>query len=227
MIKSHLKPIRVLIADDHALLRGGFQNLLHRYTEIEFVGEAENGRELVEMANQLKPDIVFTDINMPVMDGIQATRLIRASLPDTGIIGLTMYDEDHLIVDMLEAGARGYLVKNASRQEVIDAIHVVYEGSSYYCRNTSARLAQMIAASKFNPYRNQKSPGFSEREKEVIQLICSEYSNKEMAAKLGLSVRTIEGYREKIQEKMDVHSTAGIVVYAIQKGYYTPDKMKG
>jgi DNA-binding NarL/FixJ family response regulator len=212
MIKSELKTIRVLIADDHILLREGFQNMLNRHAEIEFVGAAENGKELVEMAKDLQPEIIFTDINMPVMDGIQAARMLSGRLPDTGIIALTMYNEDHLIVQMLEAGAKGYLVKSASKQELLEAIHTVYDNNNYYCRKTTAKLAQMIGKSRFAPFRKSKEVEFSEGEKQVIRLVCKEYSNKEIAAALNLSVRTIEGKRDKIQEKMNVHSTAGMVV---------------
>jgi DNA-binding NarL/FixJ family response regulator len=220
MIKPAYQHIRVLIADDQELIRAGFQTLLRRQPEIEFVGEAENGRELLELAATLKPDIIFMDIKMPLLDGIEATRILSGRQPETGIIALTLYDDDNLIVDMLEAGAKGYLVKNAAKQEIIDAIHTVYESGNYYCRHTNSKLTQLIAKSKFNPHKKNKTVEFTQREKEVIDLICREFSNKEIAAKMGLSVRTIEGYRERIQEKMEVHSTAGLVVYAIKKGLF-------
>lgn len=220
MIKPVYQHIRVLIADDQELIRAGFQTLLRRQPEIEFVGEAENGRELLELTASLKPDIIFMDIKMPLLDGIEATRILSGRQPEIGIIALTLYDDDNLIVDMLEAGAKGYLVKNAAKQEIIDAIHTVYEDGNYYCRHTNSKLAQLIAKSKFNPHKKNKQVEFTQREKEVIDLICREYSNKEIAAKMGLSVRTIEGYRERIQEKMEVRSTAGLVVYAMKKGLF-------
>lgn len=220
MIKPAYQHIRVIIADDQELIRAGFQTLLRRQPEIEFVGEAENGRELLELADRLKPDIIFMDIKMPIMDGIEATRILSGRQPETGVIALTLYDDDNLIVDMLEAGAKGYLVKNAAKQEIIDAIHTVYEAGNYYCRHTNSKLAQLIAKSKFNPHKKNKAVEFTPREKEVIDLICREFSNKEIAANMGLSVRTIEGYRERIQEKMEVRSTAGLVVYAIKKGLF-------
>jgi len=219
MIQPGLRTIRILIADDHLMLREGFRNLLRRDTEIEFVGEAENGKELLGLTDQLHPDIIFTDISMPVMDGIEATRFITRKHPEIKIIALTNYDEDHLIVDMLEAGAMGYIMKTAQKKEITEAIHAVYDNRTYYCRQTSAKLTKLIALSRFNPHKKSR-PEFSEREKDVIQLICQEYSNKEIATLLNLSVRTVEGYREKIQEKMNVHSTAGMVVYAIKKGLY-------
>jgi len=221
MIQPTLKTIRVLIADDHALLREGFQNMLRRYEEIHFVGEAENGKELIALAKELQPDIIFTDINMPLVDGIEATRVIIAQCPDTGIIALTNFDDDHLIIDMLEAGAKGYLVKTATKEEIVEAVHTVYDHGSYYCRQTSSKLMKMIAGSKFNPYKIARAE-FNDREKEVIKMVCQEYSNKEMASLMNLSIRTIEGYREKIQQKMNVHSTAGLVVYAIKRGLFKP-----
>ena len=223
MSTTQYHTIRVLIADDHALLREGFRVMLSKHTEIEFAGEAENGRELIKLTELLKPDIVFTDIQMPVMDGVEATRILSARCPDTKVIALTIHDQDNLIVDMLEAGARGYLLKNTPKQDIVDAIHSVYQNETYYCRHTSSKLAKMIATSKFNPRKKKELHHFSEREKEVIRLICREFSNKEIASQLGLSVRTIEGYRENIQEKMEVHSTAGMVVFAIRKGIFLPE----
>ncbi|MGC4038372.1 MAG: response regulator transcription factor [Chitinophagaceae bacterium] len=222
MIQSQLRTIRVLIADDHLLLREGLQKLLKGFSEINIAGTAENGEELIHKTEQLEPDIIFADIQMPVMDGIAATRIIHQRFPATGVIALTMYDDDTQIIGMLEAGAKGYLQKNASKQELHDAIHSVYEGNNYYCRKTNSRLAELIAKSKFNPSRIPEVPQFSTRDLEVIRLICCEYSNKQIAAAMNLSVRTIEGRRDKIQEKMNVTSTAGLVVYAMRRGLYRP-----
>jgi DNA-binding NarL/FixJ family response regulator len=222
MIQPRFRHIKVLIADDHPLLREGLQNLLVKYPEIEFQGAAENGEELVRLAEIHQPDIIFTDIAMPVMDGIKAARIISKRFPDTGIIALTMYQDDSSIIDMLEAGAKGYLQKNTNKAELLEAIHTVYDGTNYYCKRTTVQLAGLIAKSQFKPTRNKEEPEFSEKDIEVIRLICKEFSNKQIASELNLSVRTIEGRRDKIQEKMNVTSTAGLVVYAIRKGIYTP-----
>ena len=213
-------PVRILLADDHEMFREGFKTLIKKQPDIELIGEAEDGNELVKMAGELSPDVILTDIRMPGMTGIEATRKIIAQQPHMFIIALTMFDEEHLIVDMLESGAKGYLLKNAHKNEVFEAIKSVYKGDTYYCRETSAKLTQMIAKSRYNPHKDIAEVSFSGRELEIIRLICEELSNKEMAANLSLSVRTIEGYREKIQEKMKVRNTAGIVVYAIKKGIY-------
>jgi DNA-binding NarL/FixJ family response regulator len=213
-------PIRVMIADDHEVYREGFRVMLKKPAEFEVVGEAEDGLELLELAGKLQPEVIVTDIKMPKLDGVQATRRITELYPHIGIIAISMFDDDHLIVAMLEAGARGYLLKNAGKNEVFEAIKTVYRQETYYCHHTSGKLAQMIAKSRFNPHRKRPKAEFNEKEKAVIRLICQEYSNKEMAAMLYHSVRTIEGYREKIQEKMGVRNTAGIVVYAIKNGIY-------
>jgi DNA-binding NarL/FixJ family response regulator len=213
-------PIRIVIADDHEIFREGFKLLLRNQQELELVGEADNGRELMAIVVKHQPDVVITDIKMPVMDGIEACRQVKREFPNIQVIALSMFNEDNLIMDMLEAGAKGYLLKNTNKEELIKATKAVYEGSSYYCLATSNKLANMIAQSKYSPYRNQPVKKLSQREKEVIQLICEQYSNKEIAAALGLSIRTIEDHREKIQKKIDARNSVGIVIYAIKHELY-------
>lgn len=220
MSKPLYSPVRIVLADDHEIFREGFNTLLHKQTDIELVGEAENGEDLVRLTRKLLPDVVLTDIKMPVMDGIEATRKIIALHPQIYVIALTMFDEDNLIIDMLESGAKGYLLKNAHKNEVFDAIKTVHQGDTYFCKHTSQKLLQLISKSRYNPYREADRETFTIKEKEIIRLICREFSNKEIAEKLQLSVRTIEGYRERIQEKMKVKNGVGIAVYAIKNGIY-------
>jgi DNA-binding NarL/FixJ family response regulator len=208
--------ISVVIADDHEIFRDGFRAMLKKYPEIKLVGEAENGKELIDIVNKLKPDVIFTDIKMPVMDGIEATKQLIKNDPYVHIVALSMFDEDTLIMEMLEAGAKGYMLKNAHKDEIIEAIHQVSLGETYYCKHTSEKLVKLIAKSSFNPYKKDPKPQFSEREMQIIKLICEQYANKEIAASLNLSVRTIEGYREKIQEKAKARNAAGIVIFAIK-----------
>jgi DNA-binding NarL/FixJ family response regulator len=165
---------------------------------------------------------VVTDIKMPILNGIEATKTISSRFPRIGIICLSMHDEDDLILEMLEAGAKGYLLKNADKDEVLDAIHAVYNGDPYYCRSTNAKLARLIAKNKYHSFTRTEKPEFNEKELEVIQLICQEFTNKEIGEKLFLSVRTVEGYRLRILEKMQVKNSVGLVVYAIQHGYFQP-----
>jgi DNA-binding NarL/FixJ family response regulator len=214
------RPIRIILADDHEIFRDGFKAMLRKQPSVQLVAEAGDGASLLKLVVEHKPDVVVTDIKMPIMDGLQVTRELGRISPATGVIALSMFDEENLIVDMLEAGARGYLLKNAHKDEIIEAIKTVYEGSNYYCNHTSAKLASMIAQSPFGGPRQAKKIQFSEREFSVIRYICQEMSNKQIAGELHLSIRTIEGYRDRIQEKIGAKNAAGIVVYAIRNNIY-------
>lgn len=217
--------IRLVIADDHEIFRDGLALMLSKQQDILLAGQASNGRELLELAATLQPDVVMTDIKMPVMDGIEATRHLLERHPDLKIIALSMFDEENLIVDMLEAGAKGYLLKNADKQEILDAINQVYEDKTYYCRHTSARLASMIVSSKFNPHKKSEPASFNDREKEIIRMICQQCTNQEIGDKLFLSKRTVEGYRTKILEKMNVKNTAGVVIFALRHHIITEKEL--
>ncbi len=213
---SHDRILRVLLADDHEIFLDGLQAMLQKQTGIEVVGQAANGRECIKLAESAQPEIVLTDIMMPVMDGIAATKYLTEHHPAVSVIALTMFDQDNLIVDMLEAGARGFLLKNAHKTEILEAIQSVYHNIPYYCRSTTTRLARLIGRSRFNPRRNSEAVSFSEKEQEIIRLICEEKTTKEIAEQLYMGSRTVEGYRIRILEKMQVRSIAGIVIYAIK-----------
>jgi DNA-binding NarL/FixJ family response regulator len=214
MIKDdHLK---VLLVDDHEIYLDGLQAMLQKQPAIKVVGLASNGAECIRLTKTMKPDIILTDIKMPVMDGIVATKYIAENHPGIGIIALSTFDEEGPIVEMLEAGARGYLLKNAHKTEILEAIHSVYQNIPYYCRSTTTRLARLIAQSRFNPYKEAELPLFTEREKIIIRMICEEKTSKEMADIFYVSNRTIDGNRTRILEKMQVHTVAGIVIYAIR-----------
>lgn len=213
-------PIRVAIADDHHIFRDGLAFLLNKEPLVELVGEAPDGRRLVQIVRDLNPDIILTDLRMPEMDGIAAIKSIIGKNKDAKIIALSTFDSDTMVIEALEAGAMGYIVKNADRGEIMEAIRMVYTGSPYYCKTTSNRLIRLIAKSEFNPYKKTGVKLFSDKEKEVIRMICEEKTSKEIAEKLFLSVRTVEGQRVKILEKMNVKTTAGIAIYAIKNGLY-------
>jgi DNA-binding NarL/FixJ family response regulator len=208
--------IRVVIADDHEIFRDGLALMLSKQKNIQLVGQAENGRQLVDMVLSLLPDIILTDIKMPLMDGVEAARYIIQKIPGAKIIALSMFDEENLVVDMLEAGAKGYLLKNADKQEILEALATVYENNTYYCRLTTARLASMIVKSRFSDSKKMKPVEFNEREKEIIRYICQQDTAQQIADKLFLSKRTVEGYRTRILEKMNVKNTAGVVIYAMK-----------
>jgi two-component system response regulator NreC len=217
--------IRLVIADDHEIFRDGLCLMLSKQQNIQLAGQAENGKQLVSLVNDILPDVVMTDVKMPIMDGIEATRLLLAQHPDLKIIALSMFDEENLIVDMLEAGAKGYLLKNADKQEILEAIHSVYEEKNYYCHHTSSRLASLISKSKFNPYRKKEPLNFTDREIEIIKLICLQLTAQEIADKVFLSKRTVEGHRTKILEKMNVKNTAGVVIYALKHRIVTEEEV--
>lgn len=216
-------PIRIVIADDHEIFREGFKLLLKNQQELELVGEAGDGVALLQVAAEQQPDVVICDIKMPVMDGLAATKLLKERFPSMKVIALSMFNDDNLIVDMLEAGAKGYLLKNTNKQELLLATCTVHEGHTYYCAATSAKLTKMIAESKFNPYRQHPVKRFSARETEIIKLICDQLTNKEIAAKLELSIRTVESHREHIQEKASARNAIGVAIYAIRHGLYSID----
>lgn len=215
------KTIRLVLADDHEFFRDGFKAMIRKEPALELAGEASNGEELVAITRELKPAVVVTDIKMPKMDGLQATRIIASEFPETGIIALSMIDEENLIIDMLEAGARGYLLKNAHKEEIREAIFAVSEGQTYFCDETTSRLTRVIAKNERIPlHKKERRPEFSAREIEVIQYICEELTNREIADRMHLSVRTIEGHRDKIHEKIGARNAVGVVVYAIRNNLY-------
>jgi DNA-binding NarL/FixJ family response regulator len=219
-MNNHYLPIRIVLADDHEIFRDGFRVMLKKQTGVELIGEAADGQELLKVVQERQPDVVITVIKMPKLDGISATKELTKRFPHIGIIALSMFDEENLIIEMLEAGAKGYLLKNAHKSEIIAAVEAVFNKQTYYCNHTSRKLTQLIAESNFNPNRRSIQPEFSEKEISVMRFICQEMSNREIAIQLKLSVRTIEGYRERIQEKIDARNTAGIVVYAIKNRIY-------
>jgi two-component system, NarL family, response regulator NreC len=210
------RPFQLMIADDHEIFRDGLALMLSRQKNMTLVGQASDGVELLELVRANPPDVILIDIKMPRMDGIEATKSLLQDYPNLKIVALSMFSEENLIVEMLEAGAKGYLLKNADKQEILDAVESVMADRVFYCRDTSATLASMIVKSNFNPYRKREIVEFSERELEIIRLICRQFTAQEMGENLFLSRRTIEGYRTRILEKMNVKNTAGVVIYALK-----------
>lgn len=222
MKRGNTSVINVIIADDHEIFRDGLKLMLGSVEGIHLAGEANNGRELVALAEKINPHVVITDIKMPVMDGMEAAKIIKKQNPGIMVIALSMFDDEELILEMLESGATGYLMKNADKSEVIDAIHTVHNNDSYYCKSTSGKMAKLIAYSRYHMQKQKKEAEFSEKEKEIIRLICQECTNKQIGEKLFLSSRTVEGYRMKILEKMGAKNIVGIVIEAIRLGIYNP-----
>jgi DNA-binding NarL/FixJ family response regulator len=210
--------IKVIIADDHEIFRVGLRLMLRKEPGIAIIGDAANGKELVGLVEKDKPDVILTDIVMPEMDGIEATKKISTKYPDIGIIALSMFNQEWLVMDMLEAGAIGYLLKNADKNEILTAIRSVNMLTPYYCKTTSFNIAKLL--SKTRSKVSDHHIEFTQREKEIIAYICEEFTNREIGKRMFLSKRTVDGYRSKILDKMHVKSTAGIVIYAIRHSLY-------
>jgi DNA-binding NarL/FixJ family response regulator len=216
------KKIKVIIADDHDLFRDGLRMLLENDYEIEVCAEASNGEQLVQLANQYRPDVILTDLVMPIMTGVQAIKEIysKQTKEEVKVVAISTFDSDHLIVEALEEGAIGYVIKNAQRGEVINAIKTTYNSTPYYCQSTTPRLVRLLSVSHFNPYSAKIQPLFSKIETELIRLIIEEKSTDEICATLYLSKRTVERLRAGILDKMNVKTPAGVAIYAVKTSLY-------
>jgi DNA-binding NarL/FixJ family response regulator len=215
--------IKVFLADDVPMFLEGLEIILRHQTVIEIVSTATNGTGVLERLPQLMPDVLITDIQMPEMDGIELTKEIVRSYPGIKVIGLTMFKEDHLLVDMLEAGAKGYLLKTCTKEQVLDAVQAVQRGGFYFCEGTTLKLSKLIAKSRLRGFPQAEEGKFSPTEIQIIQCVCRELSTREISQSLHLGERTIESYRHKIFEKSGVRNMAGLVIYAVKNGLYEVD----
>jgi DNA-binding NarL/FixJ family response regulator len=222
-MNSTYSPIRLVIADDHEFFREGFSSLLYKHAKqkIQIIGEARNGLELIDLVHHQKPDVVVTDIKMPEMDGIEAARKITRSYPNLGVIALSTFDESAIIYEALQAGVKGYILKDAPKEEIIEAIEIVNKGLMYYCNTTSRHLVRLIANSKFNCFPTLGHLPFNDLQISLIKLICQQLTTKEIADELHLSVRAIEDQIKKIKEKTDARNTVGIALFAIKNSIIT------
>lgn len=223
---SLYNPIKIILADDHELFRDGFAAMLKKQPDIELVSEAKDGEELIRLTRLLKPDVVITDVLMPVVSGIDATKTILKEFPHIGVIALSMSNQDNLIVQMMEAGALGYLIKNAHKDEIVEAIKTVYKGDKYFCKSTSGRLSKLLTYNNYLPVSEQRASVFSSKEFAIVRLICKGRSSQEIAGELKHSVRTIDSYRKNILKKMNVKNVTGILKYAIKHKMYTPEEIE-
>jgi DNA-binding NarL/FixJ family response regulator len=200
--------LKVLLVDDHALVRRGFRRMLEDEPTFQVAGEASDGLEAVELALQLRPDVIVMDCALPQMNGIEASRRILAKLPETAILMLSMHSEDTLVKQALEAGARGYILKNAMDLDLVSAIKKVAEGQTV--------LDPQIA--RGGALKGERDTGLTPRELEILQHIVAGKSNKEIATELSLSVNTVSVHRANIMDALGLHKTAELVVYAIRNG---------
>lgn len=213
-----MKPINYVIADDHQIFRQGLKLVLADDPLLNFLGEAENGRALLKLLENVSPDVVLLDLKMPEMDGFEATREIRKRFPEIKILILTMFDEEHFILHMLEAGANGYLLKNANPEEIQQAIHSVYETNHYFNELVSKAMLKNLVQKNIAVPDFKTTSSLNEKEITILQLICQELTSAEIGEKVFLSARTVEGIRAGMMEKVGVRNIAGLVMYAAKNG---------
>jgi NarL family two-component system response regulator LiaR len=217
------KKIKVIIADDHAVVREGTRKILDQEDDIHVLAEASNGEEAVQMAEELHPDVILMDISMPKMDGIEATKLIKEKNPNIAILILTAYDDDQFIFSLLEAGAAGYLLKNIHHHELVEAIRAVYSGESVLHPSVARKVLNRFGKTEEKSEKKALVEPLSDREMEVLKLVTKGYSNKEIADQLYLSIRTVQGHLGNIFNKLMVSSRTEAVVRALKEGWVTLD----
>jgi two-component system response regulator NreC len=215
--------IRLLLADDHAVVRSGLRLLLESQPEMKIVGEAENGAEAIQRTAELRPDVVLMDVEMPGINGIEATRRIRAESPATAVLALTMYEDDQYFFEMLRAGAAGYVPKRAAPDELVSAIRVVSRGDVFLYPSLAGRLVQDYLQrrdvdAQEPPADEGDSRRPTPREQEVLTLIAQGLSNGEIGEQLVISAKTVDRHRENIMRKLNLHNRVDLVKYALRKG---------
>jgi len=216
--------IKVVIAEDHAVVRQGLRVLVQEGRDMEVVGEARNGKEAVELANRLTPDVVVMDIVMPLMGGAAATRELVKSSPKTRVLVLSSYTGEECVWDLLQAGAVGYLTKHSASEELLQAIRDVHKGGSYFSPGVAKNIRKRLA----RPARAANSPALhslSPREGQVLKLIADGLPNKQIADALGISIKTVEKHRQQLIDKLDINDTAGLTRYAVERGYLTSQSL--
>jgi DNA-binding NarL/FixJ family response regulator len=208
-----MKRIRILLADDHAVVRQGFKMILSAQSDMEIVGEAGNGREAVERAEELRPDVVVMDVAMPELNGIEATRRLAGSAPHTRVVALSMHKDSVYVREILRAGARGYLLKDSPAGDLVAAVRAVATGQSY--------LSPAVSNAVLDDYRRHVTNPIdllTSREREVLQMLAEGKTNKEIAGVLNLSVYTVDAHRGRIMEKLNLHSINELVRFAVRNG---------
>lgn len=211
-----MKTISVLLADDHTLIRQGLRLVLEAWPGMEVVGEAEDGRQCVREAHRLRPDVVLLDLAMPLLNGVEATRQITSEVPSTKVLVLSSYSDDQHLAQAIEAGASGYLMKEAAAEHLLHAIRVIAEGATFFTPTISARLLELRRENFLNrgPFRS-KPIKLTSRQTEVLQLIAEGYANKQIADLLLISIKTVEKHRQMLMDKLNIHNVAALTRYAV------------
>jgi DNA-binding NarL/FixJ family response regulator len=214
-----MQKIRVLLADDHTVVRQGLRALLAAEEDIDIVGEAENGRQAVQLVKKENPDVAVIDIAMPVLNGLEATRQITRTAPSTKVLILSSYSDDEYVQQLTEAGAAGYLVKQTAANDLLKAIREANRGNAFFSPSIAKRLRDQCreAFSGTQPGR-KRSDYLTTREAEVLQLIAEGRANKQIAAELCISIKTVEKHRQQVMNKLGIHDVAGLTRHAISKG---------
>jgi len=214
-------PTRVLLADDHTLLRQGLRRILENHSDIHIVAEAGSGLEAVEMARRNQPDVVIMDVAMKDLNGIEATAQIVRQLPRTAVLMLSMYSDERYVLRSVRAGARGYLLKDSVEDDLLNAIRTLERGGAFFSPAVAKTFQEGWERRKGSAEVDDRYELLTERERHVYQMLAEGNSNKEIAGRLGLSLHTVETHRARIMEKLAVHSTAELVLSAVRRGLVT------
>jgi len=216
-------PVRIMLADDHTIVRQGLARLLEDHQGLKVVGEAINGQIAVEKAEKLKPDIIIMDIAMPRMNGIEAAKRIRKLVPETKIVILSMYSHEHYIHELLECGVSGYLLKDSSGQDIIKAIRAALKNETFLSPSISKKVVDSYLSPTKSSSKAELYKTLSNREREVFQLIAEGHPTRRIADMLCVSISTIKSHRAKIMEKLGIESSLKLIHFAIQLGLVDPD----
>lgn len=220
-----MEKIKVMLAEDHVVVREGTRELIQHEDDMEVVGEAGDGEEAVALAQQVKPDVIIMDVNMPKLNGIEATKQIKAIIPSVAVLVLTAYDNDQYVSALLEAGAAGYLLKNIKGRELIDAVRAVNAGESVLHPKIARKVLNRFATTGAKPEGEPVVNILSERELEVLKLAAKGLSNRDIAEKLFLSIRTVQAHLGNIFNKLDVGSRTEAILYGLKKGWFSVEDL--
>ncbi len=221
-----MKKIKILLADDHSVVRSGLRSIFKTNKDFSVIGEAANGVDALRLASRLKPDVVILDISMPKMNGIEAARAIKEKLPETKILILTVQEKEEYVYEMIRAGANGYVLKDAEKSEIFKAVRTVVSGNQFFSPHISKLIVDYFVKRKKEA---EKTPASTEkeltkREMEILRLVAQGCSSREIAEKLYLSASTINTHRANLMQKLNIHDTAGLVRFALQQGYLDAEK---
>jgi DNA-binding NarL/FixJ family response regulator len=209
---------KILIAEDHVIVREGLCALINKQADMEIVGEADNGKAAIDLAKELKPDVIIMDVAMPGMNGIEATRQIKAEMPDLKVIALSAYDNREYVMGMIKAGVSGYLLKDCAFEELVGAVRTVLQNKSYLSPDAATVVLEVESENQMSSGNTAQNAALSDSDRDLIKLLAEGKTAREIAEKNNLSVKTVEGRRRRIMKKMNVDSIAELIRYAVREG---------